>query len=1258
MVPPQRPGKTAPRLAEDIKLYDPAHLPGTGLNLLSQVPPVHPKKGDKSTSSISPDACRHEYVTKDNQTSLLSTEERRRPGASCKVAAICSKCRCHLQVVVNYTSGGSGFAVPMPGEHLHHFVYQSGRQSGHEVFIEGLESGQVEETYHYQCSRFSCATVVSIRILSPLLTKPLVRLLCDSSVIHARASEAIAAQPERLEGMAIPEPITVLDNLRLYLHNALHVQERSKAISSSNKRFMLSFGLEGAGCRDVLEYLGFAYDADAGSWQPPSPKVDITRPYYDAGRVFIDDILIELLCLLHQRPAAEKKGVNIPALPAAAYQYLASSLEALTYSRSPRAHEFGMASDSFYEDLGVVEDMDARSIVNAYQSQVALDPRNAPLYLQSLKGIALVRRGEDFEILNQAIEHAYAEGKFTDDDLLEAWHYFGYQPLQQVPKVDDDALVGKFYAYLSSLPIEKQDLPRLHLWRIGFDLGSERLMAVSQGQITTVEQAYDYLGAPRGTPDDFILTMYTAKLNDDPACVDLANRAVQIIASARNSTLLKHFLDTGEALAGDMDIGEAYRRLQIPDRTVDDGAIMAAYTICVDENPGQVDTYNRALTVIAKAMDSAVLRQMAGISNEPDRKLSDWPVGLQNIGNTCYLNSLLQFYFSVRPFRDMVLHYENHQMDVNDDEGISKKQVGSRKVAKKEVERSLKFMSELRGLFNSMITSRTSSVAPGQELARLTLISPGGEAAIRRRSTISRSHTLGEVDGRPVLGPLGPPQPILEEGSDAQITSDSITPAPTSSNVSEVGSDATLVSEPTGSADDTEMKDANVEDAVLLPAESDQKQRTGDPTDAGANLAEIPARPPPVPPRPSLTSEDDRRKQLIEEVEIGAQQDVTEVINNVLFQSQCAIRPLRIEPDGEQGDQIKDLFYGCTRSYISTAGGTRSKEERWCDIKVDVAGGPRDIYAAIDGAFDAQKISVENGEAEQYGSITRIPPILQIQVQRVQFDPVQKRSFKSTNHLGLYQTIYLDRYMDTTRHDIMSRRRQCWAWKSKLRDLESRRAVLLRKQENEPVAMTDLFRATRDALEGISKIQSPDKVEIDATLLGDLDQICETVQKELQTIDQEVSRIQELIKNQFSDLTKLPYQLYAVFVHHGSVSFGHYWIYIRDFQRNIWRKYNDEYVTEVQNEDEIFGNTDTDNPPTPYFLVYIRDSMENRLVDPVWRDIDEQEPFQSEVFFDGVMPMEDVQSPGHNIDHTLSDPPSYEGEPMQETIAEVDGDSK
>lgn len=109
-----------------------------------------------------------------------------------------------------------------------------------------------------------------------------------------------------------------------------------------------------------------------------------------------------------------------------------------------------------------------------------------------------------------------------------------------------------------------------------------------------------------------------------------------------------------------------------------------------------------------------------------------------------------------------------------------------------------------------------------------------------------------------------------------------------------------------------------------------------------------------------------------------------------------------------------------------------------------MATGSRDIYAAIEGAFDVQKVNIDNSIAEQHGAISKLPPVLQVQVQRVQFDAVKKRSFKSTYHLDLKETIYLDRYMDTQKPEILERRQQCWEWKKSLRKLEARRGELLR----------------------------------------------------------------------------------------------------------------------------------------------------------------------------------------------------------------------
>ena len=153
-----------------------------------------------------------------------------------------------------------------------------------------------------------------------------------------------------------------------------------------------------------------------------------------------------------------------------------------------------------------------------------------------------------------------------------------------------------------------------------------------------------------------------------------------------------------------------------------------------------------------------------------------------------------------------------------------------------------------------------------------------------------------------------------------------------------------------------------------------------------------------------------------------------------------------------------------------------------------------------------------------------------------------------------------------------------------------------------------------------------DAIEVDRNLPLELENIAEEIESELKSenpgvhfnfnefsaqrdadereaIEDSITNLQTLLANQFAEFKNLPYRLYAVFMHRGSVSFGHYWIYLYDFRKDIWRKYNDEYVTEVQNLDEIFYNLNDTNPSTPYFLVYVNDNMIDRLVEPVCRKI-------------------------------------------------------
>ena len=104
-------------------------------------------------------------------------------------------------------------------------------------------------------------------------------------------------------------------------------------------------------------------------------------------------------------------------------------------------------------------------------------------------------------------------------------------------------------------------------------------------------------------------------------------------------------------------------------------------------------------------------------------------------------------------------------------------------------------------------------------------------------------------------------------------------------------------------------------------------------------------------------------------------------------------------------------------------------------------------------------------------------------------------------------------------------------------------------------------------------------------------------------IQTQINDLRSSISSQFSDLRQIPYRLAAVFIHRGSSNAGHYWIYIYDFKMKTWRNYNDEHVTQVGDVSEIFDAPTGQRPPTPYFLVYVKDQLKEELIDPVCRDV-------------------------------------------------------
>ncbi len=68
------------------------------------------------------------------------------------------------------------------------------------------------------------------------------------------------------------------------------------------------------------------------------------------------------------------------------------------------------------------------------------------------------------------------------------------------------------------------------------------------------------------------------------------------------------------------------------------------------------------------------------------------------------------------------------------------------------------------------------------------------------------------------------------------------------------------------------------------------------------------------------------------------------------------------------------------------------------------------------------------------------------------------------------------------------------------------------------------------------------------------------------------------------------YDLYAVSNHYGSVGFGHYTAYAKNFHTGKWYYYDDSRVTEVKDQSEVISDA-------AYSLFYRRRDLKNQQID-------------------------------------------------------------
>ncbi|KAI9342437.1 hypothetical protein BD770DRAFT_329830 [Pilaira anomala] len=703
----------------------------------------------------------------------------------------------------------------------------------------------------------------------------------------------------------------------------------------------------------------------------------------------------------------------------------------------------------------------------------------------------------------------------------------------------------------ANLKVKMANMPQL----LGVDTTLENRFTSNNEYLV---RAYTSFGLTSGATDRLVAWTYNKLMHETTNTMDPydAMDALVAIANQTNSVILQTLVacERSKGKISRSDIGDAYAYYGVTEDLADDGLLIGLYQVKVSDEPLEKSIHQDKLKTIAIARASSELieflkqekgivstssntqsvEDMMGVPAHMINSSQNTPVGLNNIGNTCYFNSVLQYYFTILPFRNTVINNEQFV----EDRVSEPKKIGGIEVDQSEVIRAKKFVELLKRLFIDLQETQEKAISPEYDLAYMALLNEKDDDDNNTATDVLPEEPSASSSTQNVIFDIQPPN----------------SPPP------------------------------SYEDVV---PDADEKLHFED--DIKKPMMDVPK----VKERPSVDT-----------MMFGKQQDVTECMGNIMYLVEAALKPLKKTEDGEQiDDMIRQVFYGKARQIVSYYDNTTSKmvknemEEDFSHVLVDALEG-KDLYDGLDDYFFAGKLEEFQGgyEATREVTVKSFPPVLQIQIQRVQFDRATANVYKSNVFIQFDKVIYLDRYAQDNFEQLRERRNEVADWRLEL-EKSKKQVDKYRKFKNINLPVPDLLEAAMQVLSNVTIDDTEESLKKKELALQVLKKEADDKRQIIQTNLERIEELRTKIKNQYNDYTKLAYKLHAVFIHQGQANYGHYWIYILDHEENQWWKYNDSTVSKV-NESEVYHDT-SGSTANPYFLVYVDENRINQYVETI-----------------------------------------------------------
>ncbi|KAL7951448.1 hypothetical protein V8C42DRAFT_304114 [Trichoderma barbatum] len=1066
---------------------------------------------------------------------------------------------------------------------------------------------------YFVCSALPCTFQVTLEVSEPRMPPWWVNLLLDHETILEQLKAARKNEPARYEGATDDWAHQAPSNLNTYLKNLLEATpDTARSISKRNKRFAVLFGPR---CFSIFRDLEFKEEidiqdgTDEGSFTPtPPPSAEGPSGSTEIGtyRAYLEDVRSEVQNLIFKSGSTAERPT-----------FCATALHShLGCAEVPRAGADAVVNLERYKLLGILPTQSKEIIVNAYKRQWELVPSKRRDLVENLMAIA-----------NDANDDLLSDYAITQSSVFES-------QLQRHGGGDDDGIVSQALEYFGLSP-------------------------------------------PNTYSAEALIHAFREKLARDPADASTARSMLLVIARASNDDSYQMTLLMEADAKMSLQTSKTVLRLKNIEGAWETAVNATKELLAKATSSEAKGLYLDALDSIAEHTASPSIKQAVmelrfeqGFSNsdldtnnssEPRATNLSLPVGLHNIGNTCYLNSLLQYLFTVKPIRDIVFNYDSLRLDLND-ESIQERRLGGNKMNmdRGEAVVAQAFAEEMATLFENLRTSDRTATRPSQRLANAVLLSTHTLLSSPKPSETPTAPNPPPLPARPSPAPpTNSHDDVNMVNVSVQAVSDPLETQSSSSTRTLVGQDDTLselsyekietVVEDGGtqlppvltvvgdSGDDTLMTEAELDDKKpAVPISLDETKETAiDAKQAIGDVDMVDIEKPETVDQKVLNALEHQKRSSGTD-----QQDVEEVMGSIINRLQAAIRPTSIDnTTGIQLEKIMETFFVTTVNYTKKFDEQEYQHEISFDRSITAfpaAEGPCSLYDALGRNFDQQIL--EDSKLSRYTAIKTLPPVLHVLIQRS-----QSMGSKNGNPVVIPETLYLDRYMDAP-HDspIFRQRVQDWMTTERILDLKSQ----LAKIEANPSYMTFLQNyeggdgATKDTAnqpsEGSDELTKQEEssenwdfdgpVEDDFLLItatkpnqvtgsGESSNKLEDVQKThaavLELMEKELQQRQETLEESLGSQKRISYRLHAVICHRGHLTSGHYWVWIHDFEANVWRWYNDADVRENKDTAEVLRTLSTSGEP--YFLCYVRDEDKDQYVGvpkrepPPGEDEDKQE---------------------------------------------------